>query len=350
MAAHQRVVMRGDDRRWRRGCSSRAATASGARPAPHPGCRWARRPAAAAGGRPRRARWRRAAVRRRTARRGGIAACGTGRPSSINSTTSTLHLAFGAPGEAERAGRRCRRPFRCGSRRKSWNTMPIRRRSRGSRARRAAPMSCPINSSRPALGRDGEVQQAQQAGLAGAGGAEQPAEAALRNAERQAMQDGGGPISQPYTVQAHHPRPPARCSATARHLWGGQGRRVVRGATGRVSPGYEDHLPHLRRGVRRAGGSAWPGGARSGAPGAGRAGRRWRMTCRQSRRRTRQTRRQSRCQRRRSLPASSRRSCPTLSRRRRPWTRRPCRCWAGGCASRLPSSWPGLPVRQCSGR
>ena len=89
--------------------------------------------------------------------------------------------------------------------------MPMRRRS----ARQGAALGLAdlgAEHGQPAAGgADREVQQAQQAGLAGAGRAEQPAEAAFGDAEAEAAQHlGAGPVGpgravlQTDAFQSHH--------------------------------------------------------------------------------------------------------------------------------------------------
>ena len=53
-------------------------------------------------------------------------------------------------------------------------------------------------------GPEGEVHQAEQAGFAGAGGAEQPAEAALGDGETEVLQHLGGAVAQPDLLESNH--------------------------------------------------------------------------------------------------------------------------------------------------
>ena len=79
-------------------------------------------------------------------------ACSTARPSG---SFPSRRRQYG-PQAARRCARgsaTCRRRYRCGSSRKSWNTTPIRRRSRGRARRSARAISVPRTAIRPVVGR-----------------------------------------------------------------------------------------------------------------------------------------------------------------------------------------------------
>ena len=117
---------------------------------------------------------------------------------------------------------------RCGSRRKSWNTTPIRRRSRGSARRSARSTSHAQHFEPPARRPHREVQQPQQAGLAGAGGPEQPAERRRRASRSSAR--AAPPSRHPARRNAAQHRPDAPCRLPA-------GQAFRRPATLATSPG-----------------------------------------------------------------------------------------------------------------
>ena len=114
----------------------------------------------------------------------------------------------------------------------------------------------------PAAGRaDGEVHQAQQAGLAGAGRAEQPAERAVRQREAEIVQHLG-------TRRGRRPGRQGRTSAPHRRIessppflpFRAACRALPRNRRSRTIFGYANRLPVLLRSLR---GARLPGGGRA---------------------------------------------------------------------------------------
>ena len=97
------------------------------------------------------------------------------------------------------------------SRRKSWNTMPMRRRSVDSASFDSVATSWPNWVIRPARRLEREEQQAQQRGLAGAGGSGEELERMRLDAEREVAQDlGPEPVAQADILESDHSRSPPR--------------------------------------------------------------------------------------------------------------------------------------------